>query len=95
MPESSVTRQHVPENTLRSKLKLNDRNKDLESSTRLEVDSKQHQSVQIVKVCQPKQEINSLVHVTLPVQQEISVDEQPTSREQIYKRKQDDIIRQI
>jgi hypothetical protein len=48
-----------------------------------------------VKVCQPKQEINSLVNVTIPERQEASVDEQPTSREQIYKRKQDDIIRQI
>jgi hypothetical protein len=48
-----------------------------------------------VKVCQPKQEINSSVLVAVPVQQEIAVDEHPTSREQIYKRKQDDIIRQI
>ena len=40
MPESSLTRQHVIENTLRSKLKTSDRNKDLDNSTRADYDSK-------------------------------------------------------
>jgi hypothetical protein len=62
MPESSVTRQHIPENTLRSKLQVNVKNRDLEVSSGLDVDSKFHPTVQIVKVCQPKQEINSLLH---------------------------------